>query len=288
MDAATLAAPTSTLGGRLGALQLPGRAGPGGRSPFDVRPPEPVPPASGPVVFARYAYGPNRLGYCGPDAAEELFSQAAGPREDGALRSLARGFEGAWPYLELIARSNGLADPLDRRVVEAYWLGGPLVGGVSPAALAASIEGRFRARLRPSEWRWLAEAPADGARPVHAFHVFDVFPRVGLLRGEQVAGVLQVMDSCRIRWGRVLERDGDWLVVAAVPLEMVAGRLRLAPARVERIRGWRDGVGFTAGVGPGDVVSIHWDWACDRLDEDRLASLVASTRRALRIANRRI
>src|SRR3954451_5699142 len=76
----------------------------------------------GPIRFARYAYGPNRLGYCGPDAADELLGEAAAGGDLRRIRELAQGFEGAWPYLELIARSNGIAGPLDGRVVEAYWL----------------------------------------------------------------------------------------------------------------------------------------------------------------------
>jgi hypothetical protein len=96
------------------------------------------------------------------------------------------------------------------------------------------------------------------------------------------------MDSCRIRWGRVLERDGDTLVVSAVPLEMHDGKLRLGPPRPERIRGWVDGAGFVEDAAPGDVVSIHWDWACERLDAERLAGLRASTAAELRIANRTI
>ena len=36
----------------------------------------PIQPAPGPIRFARYAFGPNRLGYCGPDEAGELFQQA--------------------------------------------------------------------------------------------------------------------------------------------------------------------------------------------------------------------
>ncbi|HXI46248.1 MAG TPA: DUF6390 family protein, partial [Candidatus Acidoferrales bacterium] len=36
----------------------------------------PVAPEPGPLRFARYAFGPNKLGYCGPDAASELFQQA--------------------------------------------------------------------------------------------------------------------------------------------------------------------------------------------------------------------
>jgi hypothetical protein len=246
------------------------------------------PPVPGPVRFARYAYGPNRLGYCGPDGAQELFEQATVGGDEAALRALASRFEGAWPYLELIARANGLLDPLDPRVVEAYWLGNPLLERVTPALLGASLEGRFRPRLRPDGWRWLATKPEAGAVPVHAFHVLDVFPRVGLLRSGALDRVVETIDSCRIRWGRVLERDGDWLVVSTVPLALADGRLVLAPPRAERIRAWQDGAGFIDPPEPGDVVSIHWDWACERLDARRLAALVGWTERELELANRTI
>jgi len=242
-------------------------------------------PISGPVLFARYAFGPNRLGYCGPDAIEELFAEGTVGGDDRALRELARSFEGAWPYLELIARSNGLGDPLDRRVVEAYWLGSRLLDAVRPDVFGASLSHRFRPRLRPDGWRWLAGKPGVGAVPVHAFHVLDVFPRVGLLRSGSVDRALEVMDSCRIRWGRVLERDGEWLVVSVVPLRLADGRLQLGPARPERVQAWRDGVGFVDGVQAGDVISIHWSWACDRLSAGQLDELVAWTTREIGIAN---
>lgn len=242
----------------------------------------------GPIRFARYAYGPNHLGYCGPDEEQELFEQATRGAEDAAIRALATRFEGAYPYLELIARSAGIGDPLDARVVEAYWLGNGLLDRVKPAALGDDLERRFRPRIRSDGWRWLASKPGAGAVPNHAFHVLDIFPVVGMLRGGEPGRVLQVMDSCRIRWGRVVERDGDWLVVNVVPLALVDGRLQLAPPRAERIRGWRDGLGFVDGASAGDVVSIHWDWACERLDRRRLSALLSWTKRELAIANRTI
>lgn len=244
-----------------------------------------VPEASGPVLFARYAFGPNRLGYCGPDAIEELFGEGSSKGDNRALRELATSFEGAWPYLVLIAEANDRPDPLDRDVVEAYWLGNELLERVAPAKLEASLEGRFRPRLRPDGWRWLGGAPATGGVPVHAFHVLDVFPRVGLLRSGSVDRALETMDSCRIRWGRVLERDGDWLVVNVVPLVMAAGRLELGPARPERVQAWRDGSTFVPGVEPGDVIAVHWSWACDVLDPDQLRGLVRWTRSQLGVAN---
>ena len=36
---------------------------------------------------------------------------------------------------------------------------------------------------------------------------------------------------------------------------------------------------------PGDVVAIHWDWACERLDARQVATLKAWTARELAIAN---
>jgi hypothetical protein len=244
-----------------------------------------VPVVPGPVRFARYAYGPNRLGYCGPDAADELLGEAAEGGDLRRIREIAAGFEGAYPYLELIARSNSVADPLDSRVVEAYWLGGALLDGVPLNAFRRSVEERFRPRARSSAWRWLGSKVPDGARPVHAFHVLDVFPVIGLLRGEPTGDVLRTIDSCRIRWGRVRDRIGADLLVDAVPLEWHGGKLRLGAARPETIRGWQDGLGFVDDAGPGDVVAIHWDWACERLDERQVATLLASTTRELAIAN---
>ena len=245
------------------------------------------PVASGPVLFARYAYGPNRFGYCGPDDADELL-EAGAAGQDTVLRALAQRFEGAYPYLALIATSAGLPDPLDRRVVEAYWLGNDLLRAVPPGSFGASLDQRFRPRVKAADWRWLALKPGDGARPVHAFHVLDVFPRVGLIRGGQVDGILEIMDSCRIRWGRVLERIGDQLVVSATRLQLVDGRLQHGPAGVERVQAWRDATGFIDTPETGDIVSLHWSWACDRLDERQLANLIRWTGRQLEIANRTI
>ena len=244
---------------------------------------------SGPLLFARYAYGPNALGYCGPDAADELFGEATSGRPDAAaLRQLARQFEGAYPYLRLIADANGLADPLDARVVEAYWLGNELLDRVSPRRMGDSLDLRFRRRLGGDGWRWLADKPAAGAQPVHAFHVLDVFPRLGLLRTGEAERVLETIDACRISWGTVREREGDWLVVDAVPLVMTQGKLALGAPRPQRLRASRDGAGFVDSVQAGDAISLHWDWACERLSPTRLALLERSTNHQLTIANQTI
>ncbi len=64
------------------------------------------------------------------------------------------------------------------------------------------------------------------------------------------------------------------------PLEWSEGRLSLGEARSEEVR-------LYAGLGAvvGDVVALHWDWACAVLDTGRLASLRSDTARVLAAAN---
>lgn len=245
-------------------------------------------PAAGPILFARYAYPPNRLGLCGPDDAPAL-REVADAGAERELRELARGFEGAYPYLSMIARAGGVPDPLDRRVVEAYWLGNDLVGKVTPRALHRSVDERFRGRMTSSDWGWLEMAVGGGSHPVHAFHVLEIFPRAGLMRGgDGPSPIMETMDSCRIRWGTVMTADGDQLTVRAPRLEMVDGVLRIGPPQLEMVTGWRDADGLLGGIEPGDAVSLHWGWACDRLTDPQLRRLVAWTHAAIVVANRAI
>ena len=69
--------------------------------------------SGGALLFARYAYPPNALGYCGAGENRTLLEYGEAGVSDGGLVQLARSFEGAWPYLELIAGANGIDDPLD-------------------------------------------------------------------------------------------------------------------------------------------------------------------------------
>jgi hypothetical protein len=252
---------------------------------------------SGPVLFARYAFGPNRLGLCGPEDWRSLLelgaagmggSQRSADEIDHGLRDLAAGFEGAYPYLQLIAEANGIADPLDRRVVDAYWIGNPLSDGVDPGLMTRSMDVRFRSQLQPGAWKWLRDKPESGARPTHAFHVFDVFPRVGLMRGGAVTDAVGLMDSCRIRWGRVMEVNGESLLVDSMPLVLTHGKLALGDARPQTVRRWLDGAGFISDAAPGDIVSLHWDWACEVLQPARLTALARRTAHQLRLANQTI
>ena len=228
--------------------------------------------ADGPLLFARYAYPPNELGYCGGEHHRALLEQTSAGIVDGGLRQTLQEFEGAWPYLELIAAANHLTDPLDAAVVQAYWLGSPLLERVGPALLAESLDARFRRRTGRS-WPALARAIPDGALPHHNFHVFGVYPFVGLLRNGDAGEPLHVLDRCRIRWGRITAVIGDQAVVQSQPLVWDGHRLVLGRVRDEVALIGEGTVQLSHGLAAGDWCSLHWDWVCDRLEHAQVRSL---------------
>ena len=118
-----------------------------------------------------------------------------------------RGFAGAWPYLELIAAASKITDALDARVVEAYWVGNSLLDNVRIPDYGAFLDERFRGRAGRG-WEHIAGAVPAGAVPHHSFHVFLAYPWSGLLREGRTEPSLQVLDSCRISWGRVIGPAG--------------------------------------------------------------------------------
>jgi len=239
---------------------------------------------AGPLLFARYAYPPNELGYCGPADHGALLDYAAAGVSDRGLAQLARGFDGAWPYLQMIAGASGIADPLDARVVEAYWVGNGLLERVNMGAYGRFLEDRFRRRAGRG-WDALAQAIPAGAVAHHSFHVFLVYPWVGLMRAGWSEQPLRVLDRCRIRWGTVVSTGQGTADVRCRPLTWDGRLLSLGPPRVERALAAAGGKALAGGLRAGDVVALHWDWVCDRLTAARAQSLRWYTRRHLRLAN---
>lgn len=238
----------------------------------------------GASLFARYAYPPNELGYCGPPDSRALLEYGAAGVVDPGLVQLARGFDGAWPYLELIAGEAGIADPLDRRVVEAYWVGNALLGHIDMSRFGNSLTDRFRKRAG-SSFGFLAEHVPAGAAPHHSFHVFGVYPWVGLLGSDRGETPLYVLDRCRIRWGTIVSLQGDTAIVRSKPLTWDGRALGLGAPQLETVTRAVSGVAFVPDLDAGDQVSLHWGWICDRISTAQLHNLRAYTARQLAITN---
>lgn len=240
---------------------------------------------NGALLFGQYAFPPNRLGYCGPDDHPALFQYVTQGTSDEGLLALERRFDGAFPYLRLIAQANDIADPFDRRVVEAYWIGNEYLERVSASPFYESLSERFRSRMDSRSFIWLASKLDQSARPHHNFHVFEVYVRAGLVRDARATIGIERMDSCRISWGRVAEVDGAELVVERPALVLAEGKLALTEPRPVRVTRQIAGLGFADEAQVGDYVSMHWHWVCDVLDASSLRRLVRNTERYLGLAN---
>ena len=173
----------------------------------------------------------------------------------------------------MLARLTGTADPLDARLVEAYWLGRDLgvdreTFGRELLAVLGPKAGAYWTHLTPD---LLAEAAPD-----HGFHVFGVYP-----------------------WSRLLGRGPPAAVRARLLPHPVGhgGRPRpahrlLAPADLGRARsGWAtpsEGPVDGDGVALGDLVAVHWDRLVDVLTPDQVEVLAESTEARLAATNARL
>jgi uncharacterized protein DUF6390 len=238
---------------------------------------------AGSVLFARYAYPPNELGYCGPDDPAGLLAASAIGVHSPEIAARARQFDGAWVYLQLLAEAAGIDDPLDARVVAAYWVGGDLLDRLPAARLHERLAERFAGQTG-GFWSRLGNDAQLLARAHHSFHVLAVYPWAGLLRsGSPVP--LSVLDRCRIRWGQVSGVRDDAAVVRSRPLRWDGQRLNLGEEVEETVRRASGGQSLLADVQVGDWVALHFDWICDRLDGGALADLQRASEQQLQLAN---
>ncbi|MFC9789519.1 DUF6390 family protein [Rhodococcus sp. NPDC127528] len=242
-------------------------------------------PPPGHRLFARYAYAPNALGYCGPAEGRALEAVACGDGEGTDVPALAAMFSGAWPYQRLVAAMSGIADPLDERVGRAYWTGNELTDRIDRDRFGAEMLAEFTAAAG-HYWKHLTPELLPEAAPTHAFHVFGVYPWSRLLD----AGVpqpLQVLDSCRIGWGTVTEIRGLDAMVRSRRLEF-DGTLHLGQEQ-DRPSRYRAPSGvFVPDLRAGDQVAVHWDFVCDRLDSEQVERLEHWTRWQLDRTNVRL
>jgi hypothetical protein len=229
--------------------------------------------------FARYAFPPNERGLCGPDRAPELAEAIEAGVGDPDVRSIAEGFSGAWPYLVLLGSELSRGDPLDPAVVDAYWLGEPCGRRVQVSSLGDSLRERFGGR---GGWEGLRDSVELGGWPTHAYHVFTVYPWVGLIRSGLVDPGLDVIDRCRIRWGRVVEISGDRAVVMSDQLLWNGHSIEAGPPRAETVSVLRNDGDIEAG----GLVSLHWGWVCEPITPRQQRWLQASQEYHLQLANR--
>ena len=244
----------------------------------------------GAILAARYAYMPNKLRYCGGDANSELFAYIANESSDNGLKNLLKEFATMYPYLRLIAESNGILDPFDYRVVEAYWLGNELLNTVSMKNFYRYLidEQKLKKKLNSKITEKVFGKIPLGVKPHHSWHVLNIPKRTGHYAVEHT---LETMDQCRISWAQIKKIESSigqmatTIKVETQPLVAEGNKIALGPAVKKNI--WADGNNglLTNSVREGDWLAVHWNWACDILSAKQVENLKKWTIYNLKIAN---
>jgi hypothetical protein len=242
--------------------------------------------AAGALFHAKHAFMPNKLGYCGPDDRGIILERLRDSTVDDRLVSMLKNFEAAYPFIQLIGKSNG-RDSFDRRVTDAYWIGNGLLRNVSTKAFYDFALEDLR-KKNGEQIRSLFLTLRDKAMPNHTFYVISTtmsiisdFHHTSAANPEKLS---ETMDNCRISWGEVTKVDSDQLKVRYRPLRVKYGALSLGPEIRKTIEYDRSVSPFNKIV-PGDYVSIHWNFACDILSEAQLWNIQAYTKKDIEAAN---
>jgi hypothetical protein len=238
----------------------------------------------GVMQCSRYAFGPNRLHFCGPDANREIWDYVNDGYTDFGLQKLLRGFETLYPYLDRIALSNRIGDPFDHRVVEAYWLGNTLLNTVDKRTLHQYFidDLHLKDKLPIKKFRLLENRLGAGMLPNHNYHVLNVPKKMG---HQEVEATVDFMDSCRVSWGVVKKVSGPHITMSHEPLIQKNGKLELGPLEEKKIIRRLEADYDIEMLTVGQILTLHWDIPCEVITREQAENLRRYTLESIRIAN---
>jgi len=234
---------------------------------------------------------PNRLGYCGPDENDVLFDALVNNTPTKKLLKALTGFKAAYPYLRFIAESQGFEDPFDYRAVEAYWIGNEVLKNIAPNEFYDHLRERFQKKFPKEHIKQLLKTQPFAAFPHHALHVFNAFSTMGTAPDALATAngpddkVAQIMDKCRISWGKVIGWEDDHLLVEYEPVKRNDGKLYLGQPMRTKVLAEVQERSFVKDIKPGDWVSFHWGFACTTLTPQQVVNLRKYTLSDMSLAN---
>lgn len=236
---------------------------------------------------SRYAFGPNRLHYCGPDANGELLAHIQAGVSNPWLESLLKDFRTMYPYLRFIAEVNNISDAFDGRVVEAYWIGNNLLENIEKKKFYRHLleAHQIKKKVGSKSFRFITDKITQGAAPHHSFHVLDIWKRTGHIEREHT---LESMDACRVSWGEIKDIQGPIVTLETEPLIYKDGKLSLDQPIIKKVSRSLESPFDIEQLKIGDLVSLHWGVICETITSMQALSLKKYTLRHLVLANQTI
>ncbi|HYB04112.1 MAG TPA: DUF6390 family protein [Nitrososphaerales archaeon] len=237
----------------------------------------------GEILHAKHAFMPNSLGYCGPDDRGKILDHLHRNSTSEKLLSILKDFDAAYPFVRMIASSTGKR-PFDYDVAEAYWLGNSLLESVPPVHFYEFTHRYLGGRIQKGMAKPIFKEFGQKIRPHHTFYVLGLYSRVSPL-SDNNQKLLQLMDSCRISWGKVQQVEDDQLLVEKTPLIFVKDRLKMAPRRIKTKVAYDSEIPAFNNVRIGDWVSLHWNFASEKLAQSQLQNLRKYTQQDISVVN---
>ena len=234
---------------------------------------------------SRYAFGPNRLHYCGPDANKTMKGYLDAGESDPGLSAILQKFQNLYPYLLHIAEGNDIRDPFDDKVVEAYWIGNRLLDAFSSKRYFGLLDAlEVRKKTGRERFERIGSKVVHGGFPHHSFHVLNVWHETDheLLKEGGRAAVAE----CVVSWGKVLAVSGPFIDVMTEPLLCDERGVFSIGSPVSRrlVRDLSADIDIDL-LAPGAWVSIHWGVPCETLSERAAARLRPYTLKSIAFAN---
>ncbi len=232
---------------------------------------------SGLKLAALCGFYPHKLGFCGlqeNSAKKNLLSYLSGEKiPEQKIRKILETFKGAFSYYKLIAKSNGIEDPFDEKVVKAYWFGNQLLEKVPVDSLKEMIIKEFVGPgfLSKKMAEKKAREISFTSKAHHSFHVLVIGSVSGRIMLEG-----KLLDLCRIAWGKVIgykkgeTENANKIIIEYHPLQKKRGKYSLG-GPIHKIVFWEKK--FIPEIKIGDKVAIHWNHIVQILDAKDLINL---------------
>ncbi|OGZ33937.1 MAG: hypothetical protein A2Y98_00485 [Candidatus Portnoybacteria bacterium RBG_19FT_COMBO_36_7] len=237
---------------------------------------------SGPKIAALYGLIPNEMGLCGlSEDQKNLREFIRGKLGIPDIIPALKRFQAAYPYYELIAKKNRIkTGSLNKKVIEAYWLGNELLEKVTFNDLRELIVKRFSGPglLSRKAAKEKSDAIPVSSKPHHSFHVLVLGAVTGSI---DFAGRTDLKDICRVGWGRVkkLKFKNEKLKII-VEYNPLIGRKKIKFGSMkEKEINWDKTM--LPNVEVGDWISFHWNYAIQILNEENITNLYKYTKNSL-------
>ena len=235
----------------------------------------------GAELAAKYAFPPNRHGYCGKSTFRKVLSSyLAGKTRTKPLKDELKKFKAHYRYLSLIAKENN-KKPFDLEVVRAFWTGGRLLDRISQKTLRRFVEHDLFGSRQKKRAKTLAENLPKGILAHHSFNSLYI----NFVTGKAERS-MKNFDSCCITYGKILSVSKSTAVVMRHSIDKKDGIISIK-SKKERIALERNGVRFIGALRAGDIVSVHWGMAIEKLGPKELRALKHYTKKNLDALNNR-